>query len=144
MPRVENLFALTALAYLAAGLYAGTYSGFVVLVGQTQVPGLRFQVLFYGVAALFGVFAFLNSIGYIIQLSPTATKWHFWLSFVGVALCFIGGAIFRFGAENAKEPWTLGVNSIALLVIGGLFMFLSVQVWFAFDLARAVFNLRKS
>jgi hypothetical protein len=144
VPRVENLFALTALAYLAAGLYVGTYSGFVVLVGQTQVPGLRFQVLFYGVAALFGVFAFLNSIGYIIQLSPTATKWHFWLSFVGVALCFIGGAIFRFGAENAKEPWTLGVNAIVFSVGAGLLAFLPVQLWFAFDLVRAVLRLKTS
>jgi hypothetical protein len=144
MPRVENLFAATASGYLAVGLFTGTYSGFEVLVGQTQIPGLRFQVTFYGVAALFGVFAFLYSIGYILPLSPTMAKWHFWLSFVGVALCVAGGAIFRLGAENAKEPWTLGVNSIALSVIGGLFMFLSVQVWFAFDLARAAFNLRKS
>lgn len=144
MPRVENLFAATALAYLAVGLFTGTYSGFIVLVGQIQVPGLRFQVIFYGVAALFGVFAFRYSIGYILPLSPTMAKWHFWLSFVGVALCIGGGAIFRFGAENAKEPWTLGVNSIALTVVGGLLMFLSVQVWFAFDLARAVFSLRKS
>jgi hypothetical protein len=46
-------------------------------------------------------------------------KWHFWLSFVGVTLCIAGGAILRFGAENAKEPWTLGMNSIALAVVGG-------------------------
>jgi hypothetical protein len=144
VPRVENLFALAALAYLAVGLYTGTYSGFEVLVGQTQVPSLRFQVLFYGVAALFGGFAFLNSIGYIIQLSPTVMTWHFWLSFVGVTLCFIGGAIFRFGAENAKEPWTLGVNAIAFSVGVGLLAFLSVQLWLAFDLVRAVLRLKTS
>jgi energy-converting hydrogenase Eha subunit E len=144
VPRVENLFALAALAYLAIGLYTGTYAGFEVLVGKTQVPGLRFQVLFYGVAALFGVFAFLNSIGYIIQLSPTVMIWHFWLSFVGVTLCFIGGAIFRFGAENAKEPWTLGVNAIAFSVGAGLLAFLSVQLWLALDLVRAVLRLKTS
>jgi len=83
----ENLYEATALAYFALGLFTGTYSGFTVLVGRTQVPGLRLQVPIYGVAALFGVFAFLNSIGYIIPLSPTMAKWHFWLSFVGVTRC---------------------------------------------------------
>jgi len=101
-------------------------------------------VPFYGVAALFGVFAFLYSIGYIIPLSPTLAKWHFWLSFVGVALCIAGGAIFWFGAEKAKEPWTVGVNLIAFSVIAGLLTFLPVQLWFAFDLARAVLRLSKS
>ena len=143
VPRVENLFALTAFAYLGLGLLTGTYPGFVILIGQTQTPGLRFQVAFYGAAALFGFFAFLDSIGYIVQLSPTVTKWHFWLSFVGVTLCFIGGAIFRFGAENAKEPWTLGVNSIFFSVAAGTVAFLSAQVWFAFDLAHAVLKMAK-
>jgi hypothetical protein len=144
VPRVENLFAMTSLAYLALGLFTGTYSGFIVFVGPRQVPSLRFQVVFYGVAALFGLFAFLYSTGYIIPLSPLMAKWHFWLSFVGVSLFITGGAIFWFGAENAKEPWTLGVNSIGFSIIGGLFAFLSVQVWFAFDLARAVLRLSKS
>jgi hypothetical protein len=144
MPRVENLFAATALAYLALGLYTGSYSAFTVLVAQRQVPGLRLQVPFYCFAALFGMFAFLYSIGYIIPFSPLMAKWHFWLSFVGAGLCIAGGAVFWFGAENAKDPWTWGVNTIVFSVAGGLLMFLSVQLWFAFDLARAVLNLRKS
>lgn len=144
MSRIPNLFAATALAYLAVGLFTGRYSGFIVLVRQIQVPDLRFQVIFYGIAGLFGVFAFLYSIGYIIPLSPTMSKWHFWLSFFGVALCIAGGAIFRFGVENAKEPWTLGMNLIAFSLITGLLMFLPVQLWFAFDLARAVLKLRSS
>jgi hypothetical protein len=66
------------------------------------------------------------------------------LSFVGVTLCFIGGAIFRFGAEDAKEPWTLGVNAIVFSVGAGLLAFLPVQLWFAFDLVRAVLRLKTS
>lgn len=144
MPRGENLFAATALAYLALGLYTGSYSAFTVLVAQRQVPGLRLQVPFYCFAAFFGVFAFLYSVGYIIPFSPLMAKWHFWLSFVGVTLCITGEAIFRFGAENAEEPWTWGVNLIAFSVITGLLAFVPVQLWFAFDLARAVLSLRKS
>jgi protein-S-isoprenylcysteine O-methyltransferase Ste14 len=96
------------------------------------------------IAALFGVFAFLYSIGYIIPLSPTMSLWHFWLSFVGATLVIMGGAIFWFGARNAKEPWTVGVNSIVFSIAAGLLAFLSVQLWFAFDLARAVLRLSKS
>jgi hypothetical protein len=144
VPRVENLFALAALAYLAVGLYTGPYSGFVVSVGQTQVPGVCFQVVFYGVAALFRVFALLSSIGYITQLSPTVMTWHFCLSFVGVALCVIGGAIFRFGSESAKEPWILGANAIAFSVGAGLLAFVSGQLWLACGLFRAVVRLKTS
>jgi hypothetical protein len=142
--RVQNLFAMTSLALLTGGIFASMVSsGFAVIVGQRQAFGLRLQVPLFGIATLFSLFAFLYSIGYI-PFSPTMAKWHFWLSLVGVALCITGGAIFRFGAENAKEPWTWGVNSIAFSVIAGLLTFLSVQVWFAFDLARAVLRLSKS
>jgi hypothetical protein len=142
--RIQNLFAMTSLALLAGGIFASMMSsGFTLILGQRRGFGLGYQVPLFGIAALFSVFAFLYSIGYI-PFSPTMAKWHFWLSLVGVALCIAGAVIFRFAAENAKEPWTVGVNSIVVSVFAGLFAFLPVQLWFAFDLARAVLRLSKS
>jgi hypothetical protein len=67
-------------------------------------------------------------------------RWHFWLSLVGVVLCATGAAIFWFGAEHAKEPWTWGVNLIAFSWITGILIFLPVQLWFAFDLDPSYFD----
>jgi hypothetical protein len=149
MPRVQNLFAATALALIALGIFAsipsrsGVPSGFDVLIGGKNGFGLSLEVPLFGMAALFGVFAFLYSIRYI-PFSPTMAKWHFWCSLVGVALCITGGAIFRFGARALLAWGSLGVSSIAFSVVAGLLMFLAVQFWFAFDLTRAVLSLRKS
>jgi hypothetical protein len=41
------------------------YSGFVSVVGQNQVSGLRFRVPFYGVGALFGFFAWTLGVNLI-------------------------------------------------------------------------------
>jgi hypothetical protein len=144
MLRIQNLFALTSLVLLAGGIALSmTSSGLTVIAGHRHGFALGFQVPLFGVAAIFGMFAFLYSIGYI-PFNPTMPKWHFWLSLVGVALCIIGALIFRFGAENAKEPWTLGVNSIVFSVVVGLLAFFSVQLWFAVDLTRAVLSMRRS
>jgi hypothetical protein len=149
MPRVQNLFAATALALIALGIFAsipsrsGVPSGFDVLIGGKSGFGLSLEVPLFAMAALFGVFAFLYSIRYI-PFSPTMAKWHFWCSLVGVALCITGGAIFRFGAHALLALGSLGVNLMAYTLIAGLLTFLSVQLWFVFDLTRAFLSLRNS
>jgi hypothetical protein len=57
---------------------------------------------FYCIAALFGVFAFLHSIGYI-PFTSAMTRWHFWLSFVSVLVCFSGAATFYWYASRITD-----------------------------------------
>jgi hypothetical protein len=146
MPKVQNLFAATALVLIVLGLLASMAapSSFDVLIGEKRGFGLSLQLPLFGMATLFGLFAFLYSIGYTLPFSPIMAKWHFWCSLLGVALLITGGAILRFAITNPNGPRPFGLNSIVFSVIAGLLTFLSVQVWFACDLARAVLSLRKS
>jgi hypothetical protein len=124
MLRIQNLFAVASLLFLSPGLLASQIAstGFTFQIGQRRGFGLSLEVPFYCIATLFGAFAFLYSIGYI-PFNPMMARWHFWLSLVGVVLCVTGAAIFWFGAEHAKEPWTWGVNLIAFSWITGILIF---------------------
>ena len=143
MPRVQTLFAATTLALIALGLFASVSSGFDFLIGEKRGFGFSLEVPIFGMAALFCGFAFVYSIRYI-PFSLTMAKWHFWGSIVGVTLCIIAVATFKFGARALLVLGSLGVKLVVFSVITGLLTFLSVQVWFAFDLTRAVLSLRKS
>jgi hypothetical protein len=145
MPRTQTLFAGSALLVLLLGLLASRLtSGFSLQVGHQRAGiGLGFDPLFYCVAAFLAVVAALYTIEYI-PFSPIMMRWHFWMSLAGLALCVTGAAIFWFGVVNAVAPWRWGLNLIAFSFIAGVMSFVSVQLWFVFDLTRAILNMHKS
>src|ERR1700744_4816488 len=83
--------------------------------------------------------AFLYSIGYI-PFTSAMTRWHFWLSFVSVLVCFSGAAIFyRYVSSITDTTDTrLGPGGMLLAAsfAAGLVTFVSMQLWFTVDLAR--------
>jgi hypothetical protein len=151
MLRAQNLFAVVAMGLLAFGLLASKFAsqtGFVIQAGaHNRGYGFSNQMPLYCMAALFAGFAFLYSIGYI-PFSSTMMRWHFWLSLVSVVLCVAGWAIFSWYAECAEriaetkvgQGGTLLAASFAL----GVLMFVSMQLWFVMDLARALLTMRKT
>jgi hypothetical protein len=78
MLRIQNLFAVASLLFLSLGLLASRIAstGFTFQIGQRRGFGLSLEVPFYCIAALFGAFAFLYSIGYI-PFNPMMARWHF-------------------------------------------------------------------
>ncbi len=95
MPRVENLSAITSMALLIAGVLLPHFapnSGWSMTWRGTGY-GFSYQMPCYGIASLFGVFAFLYSIGYI-PFDKTVAQWHFWLSLGSVILCAAEWTIF--------------------------------------------------
>ena len=146
MLRTQNLFAFAAVGLLAFGLIVsqfGSPGGFTI---GTQNRGYAFghEMPLYCIAALFAVFAFLHSIGYI-PFSATMARWHFWLSLVSVLVCFAGAAIFHWYAsrttDTADTTLGLGGNLVAASFVAGLLTFVAVQLWFAVDLARALWKM---
>jgi magnesium-transporting ATPase (P-type) len=138
MSRVRNCFIAFAVSLLACGPFVST-PGLDILIGQWQ-GGLHLQILLYGVAALCVAFSVLYSIKRI-PFDPTMAKWHFWYSLCGVVLCIVASVIFWSETKRAGQPAAVEANLFALAVVAGLLMFLSVQLWFVFDLTRAVFKL---
>lgn len=146
MLRTQNLFALTAIGLLALGLVLsqfGSQTG-VSISTRTHTYAFANEMPLYCIAALFAAFAFLYSIGYI-PFHPTMARWHFWLSLISVFLCLAGAAIFAWYAQKAPEP-ELGVGGtlVAASFALGVLTFLSMQLWFAIDLARALLTMRKA
>jgi hypothetical protein len=101
---------------------------------------------FYCIAALFCVFAFLYSIGYI-PFNSTMARWHFWLSLVSVVICIAGAAIFSWYVEYAERTKIVdtkigtGGMLLAASFAAGLLTFVSMQLWFTADLARALWKM---
>ena len=147
MLRTQNLFAFAAIGLLALGPLASklwSETGFTV---GTHDRGYVFsnEMPLYCLAALFAGFAFLYSIGYI-PFSPTMMRWHFWLSLVGVFLCVAGWTTFSWYVANEERIANTRVGAGGMLVaaafLAGLLTFVSMQLWFAIDLARALFKIR--
>jgi uncharacterized membrane protein YidH (DUF202 family) len=148
MFRTQNLFALTAIGLLGLGLVLpqfGSQTGLFTISTSNRTHSYAFgnEMPLYCIAALFAAFAFLYSIGYI-PFHPTMARWHFWLSLISVFLCLAGAAIFAWYAQKAPEP-ELGVGGtvVAASFAGGVLTFVSMQLWFAVDLARALLTMRK-
>jgi hypothetical protein len=144
MLRTPNLFACAAIGLLTFGLVASklwSQTGFAI---HTGARGYLFsnQMPLYCMAALFTCFAFLYSIGFI-PFSATMMRWHFWLSLVTVVVCVAGWAIFSWYADRMTNT-QLGPGGILLVsaFLAALLTFVSMQLWFAIDLARALFKLR--
>jgi hypothetical protein len=95
-------------------------------------------------AALFAVLAFLYSIGYI-PFSSAMTRWHFWLSLVSAIVCLTGAAIFYWYASITPDTTDtkvgLGGTLLAASFGAGILTFVSMQVWFTVDLARALWKM---
>jgi hypothetical protein len=146
MLRIQNLCALTTIGLLALGLGVSQFRSQTELVIQSESHGYAFrkEMPFYCIAALFGVFAFLYSIGYI-PFTSAMTRWHFWLSFVSVLVCFSGAAIFyRYVSSITDTTDTrLGPGGMLLAAFfaAGLVTFVSMQLWFTVDLARALWKM---
>lgn len=149
MLRSQNLFAFAAIGLLAFGLLASRFasaSGITITLGAHN-RGYAFSVEMplYSLAALFATFAFLYSIGYI-PFNSTMAKWHFWLSLISVVLCVAGWMIFSWYAENAGRSADTSIGPRGMLVaaafLAGFLTFVSMQLWFAIDLARALFKMR--
>jgi hypothetical protein len=139
MLRTPNLFACAAIGLLAFGLVASKLwpqTGFAIYTGaHSPVYGFSNEMPFYCIAALFASFAFLYSIGYI-PFSATMMQWHFWLSLVSVVVCVAGWAIFSWYADRMTNT-QLRPGGILLVAafLAALLTFVSMQLWFAIDLA---------
>ena len=144
MLRAQNLFAVAAIGLLGFGLLAskfGSKTGVAIHVGARGY-GFSNQMPLYCMAALFAGFAFLYSIGYI-PFSSAMMRCHFWLSVVSVVLCVGGWAIFSWYANSVTDT-KIGPHGVLLAApfVAGLLTFASTQLWFAIDLARALFKMR--
>ncbi|QNI34557.1 hypothetical protein H7849_12055 [Alloacidobacterium dinghuense] len=133
MFRVQNLFALSSVAFLAFGFVLSKVpgaAGITLAISGHRGYGIASQTPLYLIGTLFGLFAFFYSIGYL-SFNQTMAHWHFALSVLGVLLIIIGWALF----PNAN------INLIVASIAVGLLFFLSAQLWFAFDITRAVVHL---
>jgi hypothetical protein len=143
MLRTPNLFACAAIGLLTFGLVASKLwpqTGFAIQAGA-RAYGFDNQMPLYCIAALFAGFAFLYSIG-CIPFSATMMQWHFWLSLVSVVVCVAGWGIFSWYVDrmtNTNEG--AGGMLIAAALVASLLTFVSMQLWFAIDLARALFKM---
>jgi hypothetical protein len=145
MLRTPNLFACAAIGLLAFGLVASKLwpqTGFAIYTGaHSPVYGFSNEMPLYCIAALFAGFAFLYSIGYI-PFSATMMQWHFWLSVVSVVVCVAGWAIFSWYVDRMTNTnQGAGGMLIAAALVASLLTFVSTQLWFAIDLARALFKM---
>jgi hypothetical protein len=151
MLRAQNLFAVAAIGLLAFGLLASKFASqteFVIQAGaNNRGYGFSNQMPLYCMAALFAGFAFLYSIGYI-PFSSIMMRWHFWLSLVSVVLCVAGWAIFSWYSEYAERIADTKVGPGGMLLaasfVAAVLTFVSMQLWFAIDLARAILKMRKA
>lgn len=144
MLRTQNLFALAAIGVLGFGLLLSQFGSQsdLVITTPSRSYALSVETPLYCIAALFGAFAFLYSIGYI-PFSSTMAKWHFWLSLVSVFLCVAGAAIISwYLSGTADTKIGIGGNLVAVSFLAGLLTFVSMQLWFAVDLLRALFKIR--
>lgn len=133
---VQSLFALSSVAFLAFGFVLSKVPGAGITLAISGHRGYGFgsQTPLYLIGALFGLFAFLYSIAYI-PYSSTMARWHCALSIIGVLLVIIGWSLFVSEFAN--------INLIGTSIIVGLLAFLSVQIWFAIDMTRALVRLLK-
>jgi hypothetical protein len=146
MLRTPNLFACAAIGLLAFGLVASKLwpqTGFAIYTGaHSPVYGFSNEMPLYCIAALFAGFAFLYSIGYI-PFSATMMKWHFWLSLLSLVVCVTDWGIFSWYVDRMTNTnQGAGGMLIAAALVASLLTFVSMQLWFAIDLARALFKLR--
>jgi hypothetical protein len=148
MLRIQNLCALTTIGLLALGLVASQFksaTGFTIQIGaQNRGYGFSIEMPLYCIGALFAVLAFLYSIGYI-PFSSAMTRWHFWLSLVSAIVCLTGAAIFYWYASRMPDTTDtklgLGGTLLAASYAAGLVTFVSMQLWFTVDLARALWKM---
>jgi len=150
MLRMNNLFAFAALALLLVGLAIGpggvitrhdaTAESMAIHWGRVTYA-TSMQVPCNGVAALFCIFAFVYSIGYI-PLSSTTAHWHFWLSLAAVPLFAAGWTGFSILAKGTMYEG-LPVTLVAVSLLGSILVFLFAQAWFAVGLTRALLKMRQ-
>jgi hypothetical protein len=146
MLRTQNLFALTSIVLLALGLLTSQFafaSRFTFQAGaQNRGYAFSLEMPLYCIAALFAAFAFLYSIGYI-PFTSAMPRWHFWLSLVSVVVCVAGAAIFSWQVSRNTTDTTLGLGGtlLAASFAAGLVTFVSMQLWFTVDLARALWKM---
>lgn len=109
MLKADTLFSVAGIAALGLGLiarYGILGEGFTI---YSSFPSRHVSYAFpmetpcYGIAALFCLFAFVYSIGYI-PFSRTIVEWHTWLSIGGVLLVAAGFAGFDILARRS-ETW---------------------------------------
>ena len=104
-----------------------------------------FQTPCYGIAALFCLFACLNTIGYI-PYDRITVQWHFWLS-VGSVVLFIAWFVWlRAAAQHSVTAPSLGASGtiLAVLFLSSVPIFLIAQAWFVIGLVRAILRMRHS
>jgi hypothetical protein len=149
MLKAQNLFAVAAIGLLALGLLASKFAQQTGLTITTRSRTFMCSndMPLYCIAAFFAAFAFLYSIGYI-PFSPIMMRWHFWLSLVSVVLCVAGWAIFSWYSEHAERIADTKVGPGGMLLaasfVAAVLTFVSMQLWFAIDLARAILKMRKA
>lgn len=144
MLKAQNLFAVAAIGLLALGLLASKFAQQTGLTITTRSRTFMCSndMPLYCIAALFAGFAFLYSIGYI-PFSPTMVRWHVWLSLVSVVACIAGCAIFSWYADSVTDTKVgPGGMLLAASFVAAVLTFVSMQLWFAIDLARALFKMR--
>jgi hypothetical protein len=143
MQRVANLCVITGVVLLAAGvlmpyLTPGTGGS---LHWRGIGYGFSWQTPCYGLAALFSLFAFLYSIGYL-PFDKTVARWHFWLSLGCVVLFVLGMVIFYVTVRGGTTP-KLGVagTAFAVSVLASIPIFVVTQLFFAVALVRALMKM---
>ncbi len=144
MLRVDNLFVIAALALLVLGLALGPagLSQSMAITNPRASYAFFLQTSCNAVAALFCLFAFLYSVGYI-PFGSTMARWHFWLSLAGVVLCAAGWTRFSVLARG-ETSGGLPVTLVGISLFASVLIFFFAQAWFAVGLTRALLKMRQT
>jgi hypothetical protein len=141
--RGDSLFAMASLILLILGLVLRINSpmqSISINLSKHTAYALSLQTPCYGIAALFCLFAFLYSIGYI-PFNKTITQWHFWLSVTSIALFILG--FIGLGTLGQKVLIQGIPQKVVLLsFLTSLPIFLFGQAFFAIGLTRSLLKMR--
>ena len=145
MPRIQTLFAITSVLCAGLGLVCTRFARYLGVALWHR--GFSLDTFCYGCAALFCLFAFVYSTGYL-PIHRVAAQWHLVLTWAGLILFVIGFASFvTVGSRPpamAQSGERTGVSLIpALGFFVGPLVFLLGQALFVVSLLVAMARMRR-
>jgi hypothetical protein len=148
MSRPSELFATCAIALLLAGLALPRFTVFYRVFVDVSIHDTYYALFaktpLFGLAALFGVFAFVYSI-WILRISQSAAIWHFWLSIIGVVLFFSEFVVF---AVSSPPTSASSLSRLQTAAMFGTFLacvvFLAGQLVFVTNLVLALTRAKRT
>jgi hypothetical protein len=144
MIKVSNLFAIAATLMLVLGLVSNhvpNCAGLSFPIGKARY-GFPLQMYCNAFAALFCLFSFVYSIGFI-RFGRTISLWHFWVSASTVLVLAIAIAVWvrHVPADAGGDLGTTGAI-LALSALASLPIFVLAQLGFCAEFIRALAHLR--